>query len=165
MSETVARDPLRWPSPLKSKAFRRFLRNPSAVASAAFLVFLITVATFAPAFAPHDPYKQNLPDRRAAPNETYLLGADEFGRDLLSRVIYGARVALQPALGTPELLHLGVALDGVPQRPFESRGVRLVLGDEVLGPAAHDRGAPTNSSCGRWTCCWRFPTCFSRSPS
>jgi len=96
---------------LRSKAFRRFVRNPGAVVSAVFLVVLIAIATFAPYVAPHDPYKQNLPDRRAAPNETYLLGADEFGRDLLSRVIYGARVALRTGIVATAIgLVAGVAL-------------------------------------------------------
>ena len=48
----------------------------------------------APWLAPHDPAKQSLIEKRARPGGKFLLGADEFGRDILSRVIYGSRVAL-----------------------------------------------------------------------
>ena len=49
---------------------------------------------FAPLIAPKDPAEQSLLNRRAAPNSEFILGADEFGRDILSRLIYGARVSL-----------------------------------------------------------------------
>lgn len=81
-----------------SKAMRRFTRNPAAVISALVLILLVLAAIFAPQLAPHDPYQQNLPDRRAAPGGEYLLGADEFGRDVLSRLLFGARVALRTGL-------------------------------------------------------------------
>lgn len=80
---------------IKNRALARFLKNPAAVGAAVFLVLLVLAAIFAPQLAPFDPYQQHLPDRRTAPNETYLLGADEFGRDILSRILFGARVALR----------------------------------------------------------------------
>src|SRR5262249_58582903 len=51
-------------------------------------------AMLAPWLAPYDPTRQSLVEKRAHPGAKYLLGADEFGRDILSRVIYGSRVAL-----------------------------------------------------------------------
>jgi peptide/nickel transport system permease protein len=81
-----------------NKALRRFLSNPAAVVSAVFLLLLVLVAVFAPQLAPYDPYQQHLPDRRAGPGGEYLLGADEFGRDILSRILFGARVALRTGL-------------------------------------------------------------------
>ena len=48
----------------------------------------------APWLAPYDPARQSLIEKRAKPGGKFLLGADEFGRDILSRVIYGSRVAL-----------------------------------------------------------------------
>jgi len=51
-------------------------------------------AALAPWLAPYDPARQSLIEKRARPGVKYLLGADEFGRDILSRVIYGTRVAL-----------------------------------------------------------------------
>lgn len=80
---------------IKNRALARFLKNPAAVGAAVFLILLVLAAIFAPQLAPFDPYQQHLPDRRAAPDETYLLGADEFGRDILSRILFGARVALR----------------------------------------------------------------------
>ena len=78
-----------------NRPLRRFLRNPAGVIGLTFLVVVVLAAIFAPYLAPFDPYQQHLPDRRAAPGGTYLLGADEFGRDILSRILYGARVALR----------------------------------------------------------------------
>lgn len=80
---------------IKNRALARFLKNPAAVGAAVFLIVVVLAAIFAPQLAPFDPYQQHLPDRRAAPGGTYLLGADEFGRDILSRILFGARVALR----------------------------------------------------------------------
>src|SRR5213078_3747253 len=55
---------------------------------------LAVTAALAPRLAPYDPARQSLVEKRALPGGKYLLGADEFGRDILSRVIYGSRVAL-----------------------------------------------------------------------
>src|SRR5439155_14297200 len=51
-------------------------------------------AALAPWLAPYDPTRQSLVEKRTRPGAKYWLGADEFGRDILSRVIYGSRVAL-----------------------------------------------------------------------
>jgi peptide/nickel transport system permease protein len=59
------------------------------------LVLVLGVtAVLAPWVAPYDPARQSLIEKRTKPGGKYLLGADEFGRDILSRVIYGTRVAL-----------------------------------------------------------------------
>lgn len=79
----------------KNRSLQRFLRSPAGVIGLVFLVLVVLAAIFAPHLAPFDPYQQHLPDRRAAPGGTYLLGADEFGRDILSRILFGARVALR----------------------------------------------------------------------
>ena len=49
---------------------------------------------FAPLIAPFDPYEQDLSSRLAQPSKSHLLGTDELGRDLLTRIIYGARISL-----------------------------------------------------------------------
>lgn len=73
------------------------------VIPAIVLTALIVTGVFAPWIAPHDPLAQDLPKRAAPPfwygggSTQYLLGADHVGRDLLSRVIYGARVSLMVA--------------------------------------------------------------------
>ena len=77
---------------------RRWTRDPVALASLGVVVLVALVAIGAPVLAPHDPYAQSLPDRRAAPGGQFPLGADEFGRDVLSRVMYGAGLALRTAV-------------------------------------------------------------------
>src|SRR5262245_5617114 len=77
---------------------RRWTRDPVALASLAVVALVGLVAIGAPLLAPHDPYAQSLPDRRAAPGGRFPLGADEFGRDVLSRVMYGAGLALRTAV-------------------------------------------------------------------
>lgn len=62
-----------------------------------FLVMLVSLA--APLISPHNPYTLNLIDRLQPPGSTYLLGTDELGRDILSRVIYGARLSLLAGVG------------------------------------------------------------------
>ncbi|HEV8674424.1 MAG TPA: ABC transporter permease [Methylomirabilota bacterium] len=79
---------------LVGDAWRRFRRNRLAVVGLLVVGALVATALFAPWLSPYDPGKQSLVEKRARPGGKYLLGADEFGRDILSRVIYGTRVAL-----------------------------------------------------------------------
>ena len=69
-------------------------RKPLGAAGGAILAFLVLVAIFAPLIAPHDPYKPDAGAIYAPPDSQYLLGADEAGRDVLSRLVYGARVSM-----------------------------------------------------------------------
>jgi peptide/nickel transport system permease protein len=71
-----------------------FLRNRLAVAGFGIVIGLLIVALLASFLAPQDPTLQSLPDKRAKPGGKFILGADEFGRDILSRLIYGTRAAL-----------------------------------------------------------------------
>jgi peptide/nickel transport system permease protein len=75
-------------------AWSRFRRNRLAMLGLALIVVLAVSAALAPWLAPYDPARQSLIEKRAKPGPKYWLGADEFGRDILSRVIYGSRVAL-----------------------------------------------------------------------
>jgi peptide/nickel transport system permease protein len=75
-------------------AWARFRRNRLAVLGLVLVVVLALSAALAPWLSPYDPGRQSLIEKRAKPGGKYLLGADEFGRDILSRVIYGSRVAL-----------------------------------------------------------------------
>lgn len=72
----------------------RFLRNPLAVVGLAILATLIFTAAFAPWLATHDPLAQNLAERLQPPNAEHWFGTDQIGRDLYSRVVYGARITL-----------------------------------------------------------------------
>jgi peptide/nickel transport system permease protein len=79
---------------VRADAWKRFLRNRLAVAGLVIVCGLISTAILAPVLAPRNPDLQDLPAKRLAPSARFLLGADEFGRDILSRIIYGSRVAL-----------------------------------------------------------------------
>jgi peptide/nickel transport system permease protein len=95
-------------------AWRHFRRNRLALVGLAVVAVLVLTALGAPWVAPQDPAKQSLIEKRTRPGGKYLLGADEFGRDILSRVIYGTRVAL--LVGTVAVavaLALGFVLGGV----------------------------------------------------
>lgn len=76
------------------RVFRRFWRNRLAIVGAVIVAICTFTAIFAPWISPTDPLQQNLKAKRLAPNETHLLGTDQFGRDILSRIIYGSRYAL-----------------------------------------------------------------------
>jgi len=73
--------------------WRRFLRHKAGVISAVVLIILVTAAVLAPLIAPHDPAAIVGPFN-AAPSAQYLLGTDQVGRDVLSRLLYGIRVSL-----------------------------------------------------------------------
>ncbi|MCC6309474.1 MAG: ABC transporter permease [Trueperaceae bacterium] len=79
---------------------RMLLRSRTATVGAVILVCLAALAAFAPLLAPHDPAKQDLRARLAPPmwlakgTNVHVLGTDQLGRDILSRVIYGTRISL-----------------------------------------------------------------------
>ena len=81
-------------SSLWSDAWRRLLANKAAVAGGLILLFLIVLAVFAPWIAPHSYSYQNLELGAQPPSSNFLLGTDTLGRDLFSRILYGARVSL-----------------------------------------------------------------------
>jgi peptide/nickel transport system permease protein len=78
----------------RRRALRRFIKNPLSVTGLIVVVILTATAVLAPVIAPYDPTIQRLIDKRAKPFGKYLLGADQFGRDILTRLIFGARVSL-----------------------------------------------------------------------
>ncbi len=82
------------PATLSADAWQRFRRNRLALAGLVVVALLVVAAVGAPWLAPADPAKQSLIEKRARPDNKFLLGADEFGRDILSRVLFGSRVAL-----------------------------------------------------------------------
>jgi peptide/nickel transport system permease protein len=94
--------------------WRAFSRNPLAVIGAAIITFLIVVGIFADRIAPYDPDEPHLADKLEGPTATYLMGTDQFGRDILSRVIFGTRVSLVVgAGGTLLALAVGAALGAI----------------------------------------------------
>jgi peptide/nickel transport system permease protein len=79
---------------------QRFAQNKTAVACLFILVLITLAAVFAPFIAPHDPTQMFQESRLQGSSSDYLLGTDQFGRDLLSRIIYGARVSLWVGLSS-----------------------------------------------------------------
>ena len=75
--------------------FKRLIRNKLAVFGALLLLFLITVALLAPWVATHNPLKMNIKERLQPPSQAHFFGTDGYGRDLFSRVVYGAAIALR----------------------------------------------------------------------
>jgi len=85
-------------SPKKRSQFgevwHRLCKSPMAIASLCFLMILVLSAVFAPYLAPYDYAKQSLGDKFILPNAQHLFGTDDFGRDIFSRMLFGARVSL-----------------------------------------------------------------------
>jgi peptide/nickel transport system permease protein len=71
-----------------------FRHNPLAIAGLAIVLALVLVAALAPLIATHSPIAQNLTLRLQPPSEAHWFGTDEFGRDIYSRIVYGARITL-----------------------------------------------------------------------
>lgn len=76
------------------RMLRALARNPLAMVGAFVIAVLLLVAAFAPWIAPYSPVEGDLAQRLLPPSSTYWMGTDELGRDILSRVIFGARITL-----------------------------------------------------------------------
>ena len=98
------------PTSLWRDAWRRLLRNKLAVAGGIVVILLVLVAVFADFLAPYSYTKTNFGRLNEAPTREYPFGTDQLGRDMLSRMIYGARVSMLVGLGAQVI----VVLIGVP---------------------------------------------------
>jgi peptide/nickel transport system permease protein len=95
--ETQARTQTKPPLPVAALlGLRHFARyKPMGAAGGIVLLLMILVAVFAPWLAPRDPYAPHVAFQYAPPGGEFLLGGDQLGRDVLSRLIYGARISLR----------------------------------------------------------------------
>ena len=82
-------------------------QNKLAAFSAVLILLMILIAVFAPVAAPYDHLKQSLADRLQPPSTAHWLGTDELGRDVLSRIIFGARISLTIGL-VPTLISMSI---------------------------------------------------------
>jgi peptide/nickel transport system permease protein len=82
---------------------RAFFSNRLAIFGTVVMAVFVLMAVFAPLVAPYDPLDQNLPQKFAGPSLAHPFGQDELGRDILSRVIYGARISLTAGLAAVAL--------------------------------------------------------------
>jgi peptide/nickel transport system permease protein len=80
-------------------SIRNAKHNPLAFAGVAMVLLFVSFAIFAPFIAPHDPAAIDLPSRLSSPSASHWFGTDELGRDILSRVIYGARISMLVGVG------------------------------------------------------------------
>ncbi|RYC30719.1 ABC transporter permease [Lichenibacterium minor] len=78
----------------RSRGLAAFLRNRAAVAGAVVVALFVAVAVLAPLIAPYDPLKTNFLLIRKAPSAAHWFGTDDLGRDILSRLVFGARASL-----------------------------------------------------------------------
>ena len=93
---------------------RRLLALKPLGAFGALMLFLtLLAAVFAGFIAPFDPAEHHLSDALQGPNSTYWLGTDQFGRDMFSRIVYGARVSIYIGLGVAALGTLGATALGL----------------------------------------------------
>lgn len=135
-------------------AAKRLLRHRLGMCGLVVILIMVICALFAPWLAPYDPAEINYDAMTAAPSWHHLLGTDEIGRDILSRLIYGARVSLQIVLvaivlslfvgGTIGLVsgYLGGRIDNILMRIMDgllafpllvlALGVIAVLGPDLI---------------------------------
>ncbi len=76
------------------RMWRTFTRNRAAVLGLVMVLIVVVIAVAAPLISPHDPIQQAARERLSPPSDLHPLGQDDYGRDILARVIYGARVSL-----------------------------------------------------------------------
>jgi peptide/nickel transport system permease protein len=92
---------------------KAFFSNRMAIFGTVAMAIFILMAVFAPLIAPYDPLDQNLPEKFDGPSLAHPFGQDELGRDILSRVIYGARISLTAGLAAVVLATAAGTLIGV----------------------------------------------------
>ena len=96
-----------------AEIWRQFRKQRLALIGGGILAALTLVALLAPLLAPQDPLAQDLYGRLQPPSTSHLLGTDDFGRDILSRIVYGARISLRIGLITIALALTGGTLLGL----------------------------------------------------
>ena len=104
--EIVTQAPTRSRAAEARKHLYRLRKHPEVILGAVVVALWLLLALLAPFIAPFDPLEQHIKDRLQAPNSTYLLGSDELGRDIFSRVLYGGRITIPAGLAV-------VLIDGV----------------------------------------------------
>ena len=91
--------------PAWRRALAKARSNPTTMAGAVICLLIVAAAVLAPWIAPHDPAEQDIIARLAPPGGDYPLGTDQFGRDILSRLLWGARISLTVAKASWKVAH------------------------------------------------------------
>lgn len=76
------------------RVLKRLMRNPMVLSGSIIVIIVAFIALFAPLLSPYDPLKMEIQDRMQGPNSQHWFGTDDFGRDILSRVIYGTQISM-----------------------------------------------------------------------
>ena len=112
--QDVMEQGMQYSSGFYGDSLRRLKKNKMAMFCAGILVLLVLVAIFAPVIAPYDPTYQDYSAVLAEPSMAHPFGTDEYGRDILSRIIYGSRVSLSIGIVAQVVASLvGVTLGAV----------------------------------------------------
>ncbi|HIC96353.1 TPA: ABC transporter permease, partial [Candidatus Bipolaricaulota bacterium] len=126
----------------KKRIFRTFLKNRTAVIGTVIALIVVLIAVLAPWISPYDPLKQNVYYRLTPPEGSHPLGTDLYGRDIFSRVIWGARVSLLVGIssvllgmGLGTIMGMIAAYKGGKVESLIMRTVDMLMSfpDEVLG--------------------------------
>lgn len=96
-------------SSVRPALIRSFNQNKLSWVGLGLFIVIVMMAVFAPLIAPFDPIDQSIVNRLKPPSAEYLLGTDAFGRDVFSRILYGARISL--LIGVVSVL-IGMVLGG-----------------------------------------------------
>jgi len=97
-ANTVSMASVPTPPASGSRAWKKFKRNRMALLGAGIVLFFVIAALLAPWLATHDPLKTSFMAIRKAPSAAWWLGSDELGRDIFSRLLFGARASLMAGL-------------------------------------------------------------------
>lgn len=102
------------PIPLWLEAGFRIIKSKTALIGVIIIVLLVLTAILAPVIATHSPTAQDIVNRYQAPSSDHLLGTDELGRDIFSRIVYGTRISIQIGVIAVSIsLAIGVLLGGI----------------------------------------------------
>lgn len=114
MSTTATPSAPQAATPKPAGFIRLLLRNRLAAVGLGFIVLWTIAAVIAPWVAPYDPYVPDVASKLQSPSAAHLLGTDNFGRDILSRVLYGARISIWTGLIAVGISFvIGVPLGGI----------------------------------------------------
>jgi peptide/nickel transport system permease protein len=107
-------------------AAQMLLHDPVTLACCVLLALLVLAALFAPVMAPYDPLAQSVLHANQSPSWAHWIGTDKFGRDILSRIIYGARTSMLVGISAPMLAGASGTLLGVAAGYFGGWVDRLI---------------------------------------
>lgn len=126
--------------------FRRFCRNKMAMTGLLILILMITCAIFADTIAPYGYNDQNPQAANQFPSAAHWLGTDDFGRDILSRIIFGARISLKVAFVAVSMAVILGGTIGATAAYYSRISSRILRWHEATYYDCHGPGLQSQSS-------------------